>query len=918
MGAVYKARDVRLDRDVALKILPPGLREDGEALERFRREARTLAQLKHPGVASVFDADVEGDFPYLVMEFVEGENLEQLLRRRGTLPTEEVVRIGIEMAEALEHIHCHGIVHRDLKSANTIIGPEGRAVVVDFGVAHVGSLPRISQGTLGTPEYMSPEQAQGQRMDGRSDIYSVGVVLYECLAGELPFPKTGEGLSGLADVLQRVVEEAAAPVRNKRKDVPQWLDDVIQRCLSKRPEDRFTSAADLAVALRKARYDEAQAFEDAHQAVEPSAEAPLPPPPEAPPPIEDIVAPAADVRRNRSQKVMAHQGAQGLVISHLEAVDAIAFNPNGRRLVSTSKDGGIRLWDARSGRLIQLLRGHNALAVSFSKGGSRMATGGVDGAICIWDVAKEQPLHRLEAHKGFVLTVEYSRDGKYLASGGIDGAVRIWRSKTGRLIRTLGWQYGYVLSVSFSPDGRHLASGGADGAVRIWDVGTGDALNKLKGHAGYVSSVSFSKNGQRLASGSADGTIRIWDVSTGNMLRKLEGHSDWVTSVAFNPDGSQLVSGSRDRTVCLWDVEKGQGLRRFRGHKGAVTTVAFSPDGYQLASSSSDHTVRVWSLTDKLPARRIPKRATVAVAVMMGFGALGMWHEQLAQLPLPEVNWQGLWDRIERVFEDATSSIQEQFSDPPALAQDTSPAATAATAAATTARPQHSGTEHPNPNRTPSSPPETPPVRSNASEAPVEREPNEDAAFADSGADSEDIIAPTPSAPSYTSATYGTQRGSGESTDLQAEEGPWIPTNPPSTPARVGDNTSESERSESQFKTETPDSPVQDSPTQRTSDLRPVARSNAELFSADSVAPILDTFTLIVADKPTRQQASTIAASFHEAGYRTGILRIVFNGKLTYRVAIGQFKTYQDATDIRQALAGDALPYDTWIMRIRT
>jgi serine/threonine protein kinase len=249
MGTVYKAYDTHLNRCVALKVLPPVLQEHAEALERFKREARALARLKHPGVAAVYDASVAHGFPYLVLEFVEGATLEQVLRERGPLGIEEVVRLGLDLAEALEHIHRQRIIHRDVKPSNIIIGPEGRAVLADFGIALIASLPRISHGLLGTPEYMSPEQADGRPFDGRADLYSLGVVLYECLTGSVPFERAGESLAELTALMHHILEAPLPALQERREDVPAWLAAIIERCLAKPPENRYDQAADLARAL---------------------------------------------------------------------------------------------------------------------------------------------------------------------------------------------------------------------------------------------------------------------------------------------------------------------------------------------------------------------------------------------------------------------------------------------------------------------------------------------------------------------------------------------------------------------------------------------------------------------------------------------------------------------------------------------
>ena len=251
IGTVYKARDTHLERRVALKVLPPSLQERPEMLRHFSREAAALAQLKHPSVATVYDANIESGFPYLVLEFIEGQNLKHLLRKHGPLPIPDVVRIGIELAEAIDYIHQHRVIHRDVRTSNIIVDPAGRAVLADFGLALVKSLSHITGEALGTPEYMSPEQVDGKPLDGRTDQYSLGVVLYECLTGVVPFELEGEGLVKLSALIQEIMKASPPPPRTRRADVPAWLTAIIERCLAKKPEGRYGSGAALAEALRQ-------------------------------------------------------------------------------------------------------------------------------------------------------------------------------------------------------------------------------------------------------------------------------------------------------------------------------------------------------------------------------------------------------------------------------------------------------------------------------------------------------------------------------------------------------------------------------------------------------------------------------------------------------------------------------------------
>lgn len=615
MGTVYKARDRHLDRLVALKILTPGLQAHAESLERFRREARALAQLKHPSVAAVYDANVEGGFPYLVMEFVEGDTLEQVLHERGPLPVAEVVRLGFQLAEALDHIHRHHIVHRDVKTSNIILGADGRAVLADFGIALVASLPRISHGALGTPEYMSPEQADGKPLDGRTDVYSLGIVLYECLAGTVPFQREGESLADLTGLMKQILEDVAPPLRRRRADVPVWLAAVVERCLAKAPAARYERSTDVAEALR---HETSRAAGSSDAPDEEAEEE------------ETDASAAAGSRYGRSYiaESDAPQRRPGLsVISHTQPVVALGVSPDSRYLATASADRTVRLWEVATGRLLHTLDRHdgNVSSVAFSPEGRYLASGDVGGTVRLWEARTGRLVQRLEGHTALALAVAFSRDGGRLASGGADGTVRLWEVRRGRALRVLGGHTGYVLSVAFSPDGRRLASSGADGTIRLWDPAAGRRIQLMNDHGAWVISVAFSPDGRLLASGGADGTVRIWEAATGLCLRTLRGHRAWVMAVAFSPDGASLVSACRDQAVRVFDVESGRLVHQFEHHADAVMAAAYSPNGKYLVSGSKDHTVRLWPAQARKTARRSPLRRFFGLlAVCMVLAAVGL------------------------------------------------------------------------------------------------------------------------------------------------------------------------------------------------------------------------------------------------------------------------------------------------------
>ena len=246
MGTVYAAVDDRLGRRVAVKILARRLAEDPAFIERFKREARAAAALSHPNIARVFDYGEDGPDHFSVMELVEGEDLARVLREHGPLTPDRVTRIAAQMCAALDHAHAAGLVHRDVKPANVIVGPDDRVKVTDFGIARaVGEAKLTATGTvMGTPHYMSPEQANGVPLGPASDVYSTGIVLFEMLTGEVPF--TGE--SPMAVAMSHVTAEAPS-ARALNPDVPAALDAIVARATAKDPRARFHSAAALQAAL---------------------------------------------------------------------------------------------------------------------------------------------------------------------------------------------------------------------------------------------------------------------------------------------------------------------------------------------------------------------------------------------------------------------------------------------------------------------------------------------------------------------------------------------------------------------------------------------------------------------------------------------------------------------------------------------
>jgi WD40 repeat protein len=610
MGVVYRARQILLNRAVALKMILAGQHAGGEAAARFLAEAEAVAKLQHPNIVQIFHIDEHDGFPFFEMEFVGGGSLAD--RLDGTpRPAREAARLVETLARAMAEAHRRGVVHRDLKPGNILLTPEGVPKVADFGLAKLvdveSGLTRTDS-VLGSPSYMAPEQAEDKNkgIGPAADLYALGAILYELLVGRPPF----RGATVLETLNQVKTAEPVSPSRLV-PGLPRDLETIALKCLQKEPPRRYASADALGEDLRR------------FLAGEPIAARPVGAAERAwrwckrNPALAGLMAAvatllvavaagatAAAFRESRSNKQLETSlYFHRIALAHRElSVDNLGRAL--RLLDECPKD--LRRWEwdylnrlCRVDPLILHDPGNREVtSVAFSPDGERLAAAGGDGTVKVWNCRTCAVVRVLDAQAHYVFSVAFHPEGRYLASAGANREVRVWDLTTGTIAFTCpgytGAHIGTAYGVAFSPDGRHLAAG-SDGAVNIWDWRNRQLLHALPGHAkrGGIC-VAFSPDGRRLASGSWRGSVMIWDAETGERLHTLSGHLQPVSALAFSPDGGRLVSVSFDKYLMVWDTTSGRRLDTRREHDGLSLGVAFSPDGARLATVGEDKTVRVW------------------------------------------------------------------------------------------------------------------------------------------------------------------------------------------------------------------------------------------------------------------------------------------------------------------------------------
>jgi WD40 repeat protein/serine/threonine protein kinase len=637
MGVVYMAEQQEpVIRRVALKIIKLGM-DTRQVVARFEAERQALALMDHPNIAKVFDGGATSSGrPYFVMELVQGIPITRFCDE-AQYDTHQRLQLFMQVCAAIQHAHQKAVIHRDIKPSNVLVtlhGDQPVPKVIDFGIAK-STQQRLTEKTLftqfqhfiGTPAYMSPEQASlsGLDIDTRSDIYALGVLLYELLTGKTPFDTKALLEAGYEEI-RRIIREVEPPkpstrlstmrgqeltaaAKQRRADPKKLgllirgdLDWIVMKALEKDRTRRYETANGLAADVNRFLKQEpvtAAAPSSAYR-------------------IRKFV------QRHRTAVLAAATIVillvAGITISTWLAVvasrakgEATAARNNVAKANELLKQQIAETERVREAENRQRRRAQESLERMGIQKAEELLNGGQAslGIAYLAQILRANPFNRvaserlgsalIQGHLPFpateprsrVISGRFSADGRPLVMVRSEGSVRAWDIQTGEPV-TPPLPDDKVFSAQLSPDGQRVLTASFDDTVRVWDARTGQPLTEPLRHDDVVLSAQFSPDGQLVVSTSSDKTARVWDAHTGKPLTDPLRHGELVVYAQFSPDGSRVVTASTDKTARVWDAYTGKPLTDALRHDAPVNSAQFSPDGQRLVTASMDNTARVW------------------------------------------------------------------------------------------------------------------------------------------------------------------------------------------------------------------------------------------------------------------------------------------------------------------------------------
>lgn len=687
MGVVYQARHRDLRRLVALKMILAGGFASEVQRQRFRREAELAARVQHPHIVQVYEVGLHDGRPFLAMEWVDGGTLAD---RLGGAPWPPRAAAGLveTLARAIDAAHRKGVIHRDLKPSNILLqtdlgaavgGPLAGAIpkVADFGLARAldaeGSLTWTGL-TVGTPEYMAPEQAVGAEAGPAADIYALGAILYRLLTGQPPT----RGDTPM-EMLQALASAEPIAPRRFRSNLPRDLETITLQAMAREPRQRYETAEALAEDLRRFLAGEpirarpvgamerswrwarrnpwiaafggvvtgvlvlatvlslagmqwyrtlANAREAARQGAERAR--------------ADEAAARGKADRANSSLLATQEELRRTVYATRSNLAYTAWDANdvGRLrslldlLRPTPVEPDLRGWEWRylwqlghEERLTLRYEPDGFTDVVFSPDGQTLAGLEWNGRIHLWDRRTGQSrrtfgvrirdiLPHLAPRSG-VHALAFSSDGRRIAGPGPDASLVLYAVDTGLPILSFEGDQKAVLDLAWSPDGRTLVGALSAHVMRVWNAGDGHLIHHSFGHhAGPVAAVAFSPDGRTLASAGYDHAVKLWNLEDHrHPLATLHGHTDEVRAVAFSPDGRRIASAGLDRSLRIWDARSGAELAMIRGRTGPMTTLAYGPDNAVVVTGSVDETVSIWDTAAREELRTFKGHTDEVLAV---------------------------------------------------------------------------------------------------------------------------------------------------------------------------------------------------------------------------------------------------------------------------------------------------------------